>query len=125
MAFATGTRCVRHCRFRGARKRSLPSAVAPARNFATFPLRLPAIRNSSRRLSMKCTGRPMRFASMQAAWQSLDESEQCSLYGLMGVHDYAKAFRLRGADIDGDPIFTDLEGFDHQVSVNIFFLCYL
>jgi alpha-ketoglutarate-dependent taurine dioxygenase len=45
------------------------------------------------------------FASMQAAWQSLDESEQRSLYGLMGVHDYAKAFRLRGADIDGDPIF--------------------
>jgi alpha-ketoglutarate-dependent taurine dioxygenase len=54
------------------------------------------------------------FASLRRGWEALDETERASLYGLRGIHDYAEAFRRRGSDVDGDPVF-DLPPVSHPL----------
>lgn len=45
------------------------------------------------------------FASLRLAWQALSPSEQAEARGLVGLHDYQKAFRRFGSTIPGNPIF--------------------
>ncbi len=45
------------------------------------------------------------FASLRLGWESLEPGEQAALRGLVGIHDYAAAFRRFGSAIDGDPVF--------------------
>lgn len=54
------------------------------------------------------------YASLRHAWESLDTEEQQSLRGLVGIHDYAAAFRRFGSRIDGNPIF-DLPPVSHPL----------
>lgn len=45
------------------------------------------------------------FASLRLGWESLSSGEQTAVRGLVGIHDYAAAFRRFGSTIDGDPVF--------------------
>jgi alpha-ketoglutarate-dependent taurine dioxygenase len=45
------------------------------------------------------------FASLRHAWEALSPSDQNSVRGLVGIHDYAKAFARFGSTIPGNPIF--------------------
>lgn len=45
------------------------------------------------------------FASLRRAWEALPSNEQAKLRGLVGIHDYAAAFRRFGSTIPGDPVF--------------------
>jgi alpha-ketoglutarate-dependent taurine dioxygenase len=45
------------------------------------------------------------FASLRLAWEALSREEQSSLRGLVGLHDYAKAFARFGSTIPGNPVF--------------------
>ena len=45
------------------------------------------------------------FASLRLGWESLAPGEQATLRGLVGIHDYAAAFRRFGSATDGDPVF--------------------
>jgi|JI10StandDraft_1071094.scaffolds.fasta_scaffold75616_5 alpha-ketoglutarate-dependent taurine dioxygenase len=45
------------------------------------------------------------FASLRHAWEALSPSDQTSVRGLVGIHDYAKAFARFGSTIPGNPIF--------------------
>ena len=54
------------------------------------------------------------FSSQRRAWESLDESDKAALYGLRGVHDYAKALAQRGSYVDEDSLF-DLSAVSHPL----------
>ncbi len=54
------------------------------------------------------------YASLRRAWESLAAAEQRSLRGLVGIHDYAAAFRRFGSRIEGNPIF-DLPPVSHPL----------
>ncbi|MEZ4334452.1 MAG: TauD/TfdA family dioxygenase [Myxococcota bacterium] len=45
------------------------------------------------------------FASLRAAWDALSPAEQARLRGLVGLHDYQKAFARFGSTLPGNPIF--------------------
>lgn len=45
------------------------------------------------------------FASLDRAWRALPPDEQRGLRGLVGLHDYQKAFRRFGSTLAGNPIF--------------------
>jgi len=45
------------------------------------------------------------FACLRRGWESLEPAFQAALRGLVGVHDYAAAFRRFGSTVAGDPIF--------------------
>jgi alpha-ketoglutarate-dependent taurine dioxygenase len=54
------------------------------------------------------------FASLRLAWQALTPAQQTALRGLVGLHDYQKAFRRFGSTIPGNPIF-DLPVVQHPL----------
>lgn len=45
------------------------------------------------------------FASLRHAWEALSPADQASVRGLVGIHDYKKAFERFGSTIPGNPIF--------------------
>ncbi len=45
------------------------------------------------------------FADLRLAWKALSPEEQTSARGLVGIHDYAKAFARFGSTIPGNPVF--------------------
>ncbi|MBK7950263.1 MAG: TauD/TfdA family dioxygenase [Deltaproteobacteria bacterium] len=45
------------------------------------------------------------FASLRVAWEALTPTEQDSVRGLVGLHDYKKAFLRFGSTVPGNPIF--------------------
>ena len=45
------------------------------------------------------------FASLRLAWEALSPNEQASVRGLVGLHDYKKAFLRFGSTVPGNPIF--------------------
>jgi taurine dioxygenase len=61
------------------------------------------------------TGGDTLFASLQAAWQALGASEQASLYGLLGIHDYVAAYRKRAGRPGGAAPF-DLPPVPHPLA---------
>lgn len=54
------------------------------------------------------------FADLRLAWEALSPQEQASLRGLVGIHDYAKAFARFGSTIPGNPVF-DLPAVRHPL----------
>jgi alpha-ketoglutarate-dependent taurine dioxygenase len=54
------------------------------------------------------------FASLRLAWLALSSAEQEAVRGLVGIHDYQKAFRRFGSTIPGNPIF-DLPVVQHPL----------
>lgn len=54
------------------------------------------------------------FADLRLAWEALSPREQASLRGLVGIHDYAKAFARFGSTIPGNPVF-DLPPVGHPL----------
>lgn len=45
------------------------------------------------------------FASLRHAWEALSPADQTCVRGLVGIHDYKKAFERFGSTIPGNPIF--------------------
>lgn len=45
------------------------------------------------------------FASLRVAWEALPADEQARVRGLVGLHDYQKAFARFGSTVPGNPIF--------------------
>lgn len=46
------------------------------------------------------------FASLRLAWEALSRDEQASIRGLVGLHDYEKAFARFASTIPGNPVFS-------------------
>lgn len=45
------------------------------------------------------------FASLRHAWEALSPADQAATRGLVGIHDYKKAFERFGSTIPGNPVF--------------------